>query len=61
VVLDIKLFRICEFCNKEFELKNPDKSQFGENSLDNCFTQEKCPHCEKYNNIWIRLNFLDEI
>jgi glutaredoxin len=45
----VKVYRICEHCNKEFVLSFA--SLLGE-SIN---TMQDCPYCNKQNDIWIRI------
>jgi len=47
----VKLFRICEKCNKEFEV-DLDVSPFGIGSIS---TTQNCSHCNSKNDIWVRV------
>jgi hydrogenase maturation factor HypF (carbamoyltransferase family) len=51
----LQVFRLCEKCNKEFEIiktENP----------NHCGTaKSKCPHCGFWNNIWIRAKLTVEL
>lgn len=46
---DLKVFRICEHCNFEYQIKFyifADESQYSS-------TIQTCPHCEKTDHPWI--------
>lgn len=46
---------LCECCNKEFDLVLVEtRNEFGVN-------QSECPHCHRWNNIWINLHKEDII
>ena len=45
-----RVYRICELCNKEFELKVTDGH--GPNKISSF---QNCSHCGKRNDVWIRV------
>ena len=47
----MKVYRLCEYCNKEFVLSF-EQSPVGIGSI---IAQQLCPHCNKTNNLWIRI------
>lgn len=49
-VKDIRTYRLCEHCNKEFELNMIPSSSDGFTS-----TIQSCSHCNKRNDIWVRI------
>ena len=52
----MKAFIACNYCNKEFELT--DGQEFGDASQI-IFTMEQCPHCSKFNHIWMRVEVFE--
>jgi len=49
-----EVFRICEHCHKEFKL-----TIWHSDHADVC-TIEKCTHCGRKNDVWIRINTLKQ-
>ncbi len=48
-VNQMKIYRLCSSCNTEFELET------GRTNSEIVSTFQKCPHCNKRNDIWISI------
>jgi DNA-directed RNA polymerase subunit RPC12/RpoP len=49
----LKIFRLCNHCNKEFLLRESSNKITITNFMN-------CPHCGKRNDVWVRINQFSE-
>ncbi len=52
---DIKAYKICSHCNKEFEMEFYRSGVNPSSDATQCtITMAECPHCNKTNHVWAR-------